>query len=241
MQDLGQDPSAFKYWWAQLQFVFDVTDPRSFGGLPEGVGEAQRRLVTRYIETARVLATSAQLSAPDHVTFTFERETDESFGESIEPSFSPPDVMAGFSVYFRQCYADKETANFNRVMAILNAAKVRASQASELRRWGLMVKHLRAKSLQQLLLVRLHEEGLWPPLDESDRAGFQQQSPERIIGEYFYGDHIHWDRQAEVVESRRESAFLDAWHRMAFRDATSALAHAYIGFAVLAEHALESS
>jgi hypothetical protein len=73
----------------------------------------------------------------------------------------------------------------------------------------------------------------------SDLDGYpDQRPPEQSISHYFYGDHIHWGDSAAVVEQNRESAFTDAWERLAFLNATAGLAHLYVGFAVVAEAAL---
>lgn len=240
MRDIGADPGGFDYWWSLLQFAFDVTEPTAFPVLAHGLKDDELRVIGRFAETAVVMARSGHLNAPEHINVSFSRESlEDEFAASVETSFAPPDLTAGLGAYFRQCYSPRERASAHRVTAILmRVARSNAEAMAELQRWRKMMHQLRHEPLKKLLLQRLHEEGLWGPLDESDHEAFAQEIPEKLISEYLYGDHIHWDRHAKTVEQRRQSEFLDAWLRMAFREAITALAHSYIGFAVLARVAV---
>lgn len=223
--------------------MFDVADPRSFPPISASLSLDQRRVLRRYVETARVLAASTQLSAADRMSVSFERNDDDTFTEEVDAFFSAPDVTAGFLAYFRQLYDQDERASFSHAMAIvMECISVSSAEASteadeELRRWGRMVRKLRSQPKMKLLMQALHESGEWPALDEHDEASFKGRNPEQIISQYLYGQHLHWDRHAETLDERKASPFLDAWHRMWFLEAVCGLAHAYLGFATLLESA----
>jgi hypothetical protein len=241
--ELASDRIGFDHWWSQLQFMFDVDDPRSFLPITTELGSDEKRVLRRYLEAARVLAASTQLSAADRVSVKIERNDDDTFTEEVDAFFSAPDVTAGFLAYFRQLYDPDERASFSRAMAIVMESVSRSSdeatipQTEELRRWGRMVRKLRAQPKMKLLMQALHEAGEWPALDDHDEASFAGRNPEQLISHYLYGEHIHWDRHAEILDKRKASPFLDAWHRLWFLETVCGLSHAYLGFAALVEAA----
>ena len=195
-------------------------------------------LLRRYCETTDVVTQSKQLGAANYISVHVTRDPEsDTFSEEVNTKFAPPDLTAGFGAYFRQLYADGEPASFLKASGVMFKAVRRSpspGQDAELREWRTMERALRAKPLQQRILERLHEAGEWPPLDASDYAAFSNHVPERLISEYLYGDHLHSDRHADLLEERkRGSKVIDATLRMAFMEAMFALAHVYIGFAQL--------
>lgn len=241
--ELATDPGGFIYWWSQLQFVFDVADPREFGQTRAPQRLQIEQALRRYVETAKVTAKSTLVNSSDGVTVNVTRGESGEWQEQVEASFSAPDAIAGFAAYFRQLYAPEEAASFQKAMSIMIRAVGSSDtvQAEELHRWGRAAKQLRKRPMRQLLLERLAAAGEWSALDESDRRSFASQNPERVISEYFYGEHLHWDKHAQTLEARKQSEFQDAWMRMAFLEAAMALSHLYFGFAVLVEAAVGSA
>ena len=71
------------------------------------------------------------------------------------------------------------------------------------------------------------------PLEADDHERFSRVAPDRLISEYLYGDHIHRDRHADLLEERKRSQVIDATLRMNFMEAMFVLAHVYMGFAQL--------
>jgi hypothetical protein len=238
--ELASQPDDFIYWWSQLQFVFDVADPRDFGRC-RASQEHGGQVLLRYVETARLLAKSTVVNGSDGVDVNFTRGEGDRWHERVKASFSAPDAIAGFSAYFRQLYAPEETASFQKAMRMMirEVRKPDTRQNQELQRWGRAVKMLRSRPIRQLLLERLAATGEWPALDESDRRSLANENPERIVSEYLYGEHLHWGKHAQTLEARKNSEFQDAWMRIAFLEAAKALSHLYFGFAVLVETAIE--
>jgi hypothetical protein len=237
--ELATNPEGFNYWWSQLQFVFDVNDPREFGQSRAPQRLQSQQALRRYVETARALAKSTLMNSADGVTVNFTRVEGDAWQNQVEAWFSAPDAIAGFTALFRQLYTSTEAASFQKAMTIMRLASGSdAVQSEELLRWGRAVKQLRLRPMRQLILEKLVVTGEWPELDESDRQSFATENPERIISEYFYGEHLHWGKHAQTLETRKQSEFVDAWMRMAFLDATRILTHLYLGFAVLVEAAV---
>jgi hypothetical protein len=178
--ELASQPDDFIYWWSQLQFVFDVADPREFGRC-RASQEHGEHVLQRYVETARLLAKSTVVNGSDGVDVNFTRGKGDRWHESVEASFSAPDAIAGFSAYFRQLYAPEETASFQKAMKMMirEVRKPDTPQKQELQRWGRAAKMLRSRPIRQFLLERLAATGEWPALDESDRRSFANENPER--------------------------------------------------------------
>jgi hypothetical protein len=190
-------------------------------------GYTGRYVTGRLLESGRNVKTLT-----GHPNFT--RVEGDTWQNHVEASFSAPDAIAGFAALFRQLYSVEEPASFQKAMTIMRlVAESDAAQTEELLRWGRAAKQLRTRPMRQLLLERLEMTGEWPKLDESDRQAFATENPERIISEYFYGEHLHWGKHAQTLETRKQSDFVDAWMRMAFLDTATVLSHLYLGFAVL--------
>jgi hypothetical protein len=235
----GSDPAAFDYWWSHLQYAFeDLRDPTAFPPFSDGAfNDAERRTLNRFVVTARDLARSTVING--QVSMTGRYQADRVL--EAETQLPPRDAISGFAAIFRQVYSPEEPASFAKVMALLmNAARETADGNADerltlLRSWGRAVGVLRNKTLELLLLERLAKEGKWPRLTDEDQA--LPRTPEQLISDYYYGDHIHWADKAALVEQREQLPFLDAWHRFTFIESAIALSHLYIGFSVLIEAA----
>ena len=61
--------AVFEFWWKQLDYVFDLADPRAFPPLPAAVASAQHKVVDRYVRIAGDLAASSLLNTVDEGFF----------------------------------------------------------------------------------------------------------------------------------------------------------------------------
>jgi hypothetical protein len=240
--DEATDPAAFKYWWAQLQYAFQgLDDPAAVSRFPlDAFSTDEIKRLGRFVMAASDLARRTVMNGDDSMTV----KLGSGSIEDVETRFSPRDAIAGFAVIFRQFYAPEEPASFNTVMTILmrKANELQDADAQEridaLRSWGKAIGRLRNTTLEVLLLERLAKEGKWPPLTVEDRK--LPRTPEQLISDYFYGDHIHWAEKAELVEERTEEPWVDAWHRLTFIEAAVALSHLYLGFSILIETGVQA-
>lgn len=234
----SDNPGAFEANWHLIQFVFDLPDPRAFPPFAERIPEDLLVVLRRYESAAVELAESAFLVHPTGVTVNV---LDGGLEEQIEKSFPPKENVRGFSVLFRQFYANEEAASCKAVQNVLWRLNKQATDSSVdvrndyLKAWARAAGRLRGYSLKLLVGRRLQELGRWPsgPLANEHLPG-----PEMLISTYSYGEDIHWGKQREQVTAYGESEFDSAWTRMACFEAMVGLAHIYLGFAQLIDAAL---
>lgn len=249
MIEFAADGASFSYWWAMIEFAFDVNDPRSFPPLPTGTFDTKELgTLERYATKAKDLASSTIMNASDEVKISI---GEGGTTEEIETTSSPVDATTGFAAIFRQFYANDEEASFNVVQGILmRQAKTLSdpdadARVEELRRWGKAIGKSRSQSVEKSGLLKLIELGEMPPLAPEELEQYPDpETPEKLISTYFYGEHLHWSSKgghAETLTDRGESPFDDAWFRMAFLRAAVGLAHLYLGYAVLVRQAAQLS
>lgn len=241
--DRAPDPEGFRFWWSQLEAIFEINDPRNFPSLPEVMAGDERAIVDRFIEKAEELATSTALNFDGGIEVSI---SDDDGSETVTTNLPAPDVVAGFAALFRQFYATDERASFKAVSGILmrrakEASDERAEERrEELRRWGKAQGKLRMFSVERLAHEKLIDEGKFPPIEEVRTGGYPDpENPQQVISTFFYGEHLHWseDKAAILVERERD-AFEDARSKLFFLQASAGLAHLYIGYSVLARSAL---
>jgi hypothetical protein len=235
MVEEASSVAGFEFHWRTLDYVFGLSDPRSFPSLAIPLPADDQSVVDRYVRTARGLASSGVLNAADEgMQVKIEDDTDI---EHVIVTLSEKDRQVGFATMVRQCDSEKERARFGRVADILWMASERAKDENvevrqdALERWRLAVRRLQAKSLNQLLRDKLKEE------DMQILAYQEEHSPRFLLSAFEYGDLIHWDKNRVVVANWEQDEYTGGDRRMAFLAAAAALAHVYIGFAVLAETA----
>ncbi len=239
----ASNPDGFTHWWTQLQFAFPVNDPRTYPAATKVPSEDEARILGRFLKTALDLGRSQVISSEGGYTVTL---SDKGGLEIVDSNFPPPDAVAGFAVLLRQCYQHTEPASFKKVSDIvMHLAHAttdlrRDERIEEVKRWTSAEGALRNRSLQNCAVQRLIEIGEVPPDPDLDHYP-DRLSPEKIISEYFYGDHLHWDKKATIIDDRARDPFLDAHHRESFLRAGIGLAHIYIGFAALVEVVSTSS
>jgi len=95
-------------------------------------------------------------------------------------------------------------------------------------------------SVERLSHDKLAEEGLYPPLEAEEAKSFPDpEKPEQVISTYFYGEHLHWDKdKAPLIVERGQDPFNDGRFKLFFLQAASGLAHFYIGYSLLVRAAL---
>jgi hypothetical protein len=230
-------PKVFDFWWKQLDYVFELPDPRSFPLLPGSLGAEDDRIVRRYIRVAGDLAQSGVLNAQDG--FGVHMSQGPVGPMEIEQWFSQTDLQVGFAGFLRQCDSVKERAHFARVRSILWVAAeavqdaARGERLRQLAAWRAAVNALHKKSLNQLLRDKLAS-------DEGLRAfEFQEQeTPEKLLSLYNNDDLLHWEKRGGVVGKWEADDYIESDRRLAYLDAARALAHVYVGFGELARRAL---
>jgi len=238
--ELAQNRESYLFWWRQIEAIFEMRDPREIPPLSALASESEDRVLVRYVQKAKELATTTVLGADDGMTV---HVSDDGKSEKIVERRSPPDIIAGFAAIFRQFYANQEEASFSAVKAIAFQAALGAADApgalrlDELKIWGKAAGKLRMHSMHRLGLEKLVEEGRLAPLPEITAGQYPDpEYPAQVISSYFYGEHLHWGDKAPVLEKQATDPFTDARGRLFFLESAAGLSHIYIGFAVLLEH-----
>jgi hypothetical protein len=239
----GLGPGVTDYWWGLIEYATDVADPTTFPAIGASLERADRRVLERFVETTQHLAASTALNHPISLQV---RLGDGGAADEITTNDPPYDAVAGFSVLLRQCYAQDEKASFKKVMDILWQATVRAGGTEEaerrdqLARWKKAVSDTQTRSVQNRAIKELIRRGIIGD-DPSLERYPDSDDPERLLSDYFYGDAIHWDKKASVLEQRGQDPLTDAFYRHDFFNAAANFAHLYIGFAALVEAALKEA
>ena len=232
------EPKVFEFYWKQLNYVFELRDPRSFPPLPVDLVSTDRDTVERFIHVAGELAGSGLINSVRE-GFNVRMPDGPSGAEFIEAEFSRTDVQSGFAALLRQCESSGERASFSHVYNLLWLACERANdemhdaRLHQLKEWSRAINRLHGKSLNQLLRDKLErDEGI---------GGFaypEEHSPQQLLSIYNYGDLIHWGDRGADVQAWEADAFVEHDRRLAYLDAACGLAHLYIGFAELARSAI---
>jgi hypothetical protein len=232
------EPKVFDFFWKQLDYVFELEDPRTFPPLPVDLTSKDRATVERFVHVASELAGSALINSVRE-GFNVRMPDGPSGEEEIEAELSRADVQGGFAALLRQCDAPEERASFTRVRNILYIAcdaatdEYRDRRVRRLEAWRRAINRLHAKSLNQLLRDKLvRTEGM---------AAFdyrEEHSPQQLRSIYNYGDLLHWgDRSAELQAFARDR-YVELDRRLAYLDGAAGLAHGYIGFGEVARSAI---
>ena len=160
------EPSVLEFYWKQLDYVFDLRDPRSFPPLPVDLAPTDRATVERFIHVASELAGSGLINSVRE-GFNVRMPDGPSGAEEIEAEFSRTDVQSGSAVLLRQCESSGERASFARIHNILWIAcdqagdGVHDARLHQLKEWNRAIKRLHGKSLNQLLRDKLdRDEGI---------------------------------------------------------------------------------
>jgi len=237
MIEEGSSNRAFEFHWRTLDYVFELPDPSTFPAFEAPLPPKEQDVVDRYVRTARDLARSGVLNAADEgLAVRLEDETDI---EHVTVKLTERDREVGFAALLRHCDSQNEPAWFGRVADVLWQATEREGSEHEdqrksiLKVWRQVVGKLHAKSLNQILREKLADaEGM------GVLAYDEGHSPTFLLSVFDYGDLLHWDKKRHVVAGWEEDEYVGGERRLAFLAAAAALAHVYIGFAVLADTAI---
>lgn len=231
----ADDPDGFEYWWRQLNYIFNLPDPRLFPPLAAPLPGSDRAVVDRFIALTHQLAASGIVNAVFDVRFDWDKKSGNT---TVVPDFPRLDVQAGFAALLRQCENRNERAAYDRVHGILWKAADVSDDAGHskwqdlLKQWSAAIRALRRKSMNQLLRDRLVEREGWRVLEYEE-----VHSPEDLLRTFNYGDLLHWGDNRHAITSPSEDEAEAALQRMDFLDAAVGLAHAIIGFGELARAA----
>lgn len=237
----GLGPGVTDYWWGLIEYATDVADPTTFPPMGEAFQPAEHKVLERFVKTTEHLAESTALNHP--ISLQVRLGDGTGAVEDFTSNDPPYDAVAGFSVLLRQCYAQGEKASFKRVMDILWQATARAAGAKEaerhdqLTRWQKAVSATQTRSVQNQAIKVLIRRGVIG--DDPDLERYpDRDEPQRLLSDYFYGDAIHWDKKADVLDQRGQDPLTDVLYRHDFFNAAANFAHLFIGFAALVEAAL---
>jgi hypothetical protein len=243
MSEAVRNRDGFSFWWKQLDYIFELDDPRTFPALQVDLGDGTAA-VKRYIETANHLADTDALSALDRGFFV--RLEDGTGCESeVNADFGRKDSQLGLSGLLRHCdsRAVKDGARFRRIHELLVSAAeqtadatVRAEQLRQLEAWRVSIELLHSRSVDQCVRDRLVAENGWSAFDYREHY-----RPDYLIRVYDYGDLLHWGEQTEELAELEADEFLAAYNRFGFFYAAAGLAHLYIGFGELARAAVPAA
>jgi hypothetical protein len=153
--EISPSSDAFRFWWGQLEAIFDFNDPRDFPAFPATpeLPADERAVLDRFVAKSRELAASASLNADAEMRVEI---SDDNQTETIHVDLPAPDLVAGFAALFRQFYALDERASFRAASGILMkwaraAADEHADKRQEeLKRWGRAAGKLRMFSVERL-------------------------------------------------------------------------------------------
>lgn len=245
--EISLAPDGFRFWWSQIEAIFDIGDPREFPAFPAAptLPAEERSTLDRYVAKSRELAASAALNADGGISVEI---SDDNQTETVHVDLPAPDLVAGFAALFRQFYAPDERASFRAVSGLLmrRAKEVQdddsAARVEELKRWGKAAGKLRMFSVERLAHEKLIDEGRFPAFEEITAGTYPDpENPQQVISTFFYGEHLHWgEDKAAIIQQRKEDAFEDARSKLFFLQAASGLAHLYLGYSVLISAALSN-
>lgn len=148
------------------------------------------------------------------------------------------DRQLGFAALLRHCDLQNERARFTRVADIIWTAvggdtglsgEERDRAQEVVKSWRRAAGRLHQKSLEQLIRDKMVAEEGAGVLDFEE-----EHSPAQLLSIFDYGDLLHWGRHSDAIAEWEQDPLRAGDRRLAFLSAACALAHTYMGFAVLA-------
>ncbi|SPL98689.1 unnamed protein product [[Actinomadura] parvosata subsp. kistnae] len=229
-------PEAFEMWWKWLTYVFDLPDPARAPRLTLPLSKDNKDLVERYMLSIDDLLESSLLNVEQRFAYNV---TADGVEENLQREFLSREVSRGVAVTFRQFYAPKEEASFERVYKALckrlkgEPPHVREAGMRVLTPWHQAHNKLRGHSLKQLVRKKMVEDGV---MGGPYVAFGYERPPEVLISYYQYGDLIHWGEKREpLAKVAAEDPVLEGMYRITFMEAMFVFAHIYMGFAKVIE------
>jgi len=225
--------------WRELAYAFSLQDPREFPKIGrEAFSADEIESIERFVEAVGELGQSVVLNSRSRVTINLAGDLED----EVDAEFPDGENIRGFSVLFRQCYGDDETASFKAIRTALGRAARSMNDSDYERRlnlikaWRRAHGKLRADQLEMHVLRALHADG-----KVSENAlELHRDRPAQIISLYNYGEVIHFGaKRRELANLIGAGQFESAWSKMQFLFAVAGLSHFYVGFSLLAMAALE--
>lgn len=115
VEEPGVSREAFEFHWRQLDYVFELADPRTFAPLTTTLEGEAVSVARRYIRTARDLARSGVLNAVGDDQGTVVLVEDETNAERVVVRLPDRDRQVGLAALLRHCDSPQENASFKRV------------------------------------------------------------------------------------------------------------------------------
>jgi hypothetical protein len=246
MRELLKVPETGDFVWRRLHYVLRLDDPRAFPGVALTFRGDEAAILRRFIAQARRLAGTTLLGADDSVTISI--PDDDGDDEGVDSELSDPDITVGHMVFVRQCFADSEEASFSKACKILQRRLYESGEKQAidiLISWRKAHARLLNQTLEELVQERMVSDGLMPadtvgPDGKTHSAIVRAPaSPRELLQTLWYGDQMHWGKHRHALSSIQADPFAEAMWEMAARQASSDLAHLYLGFALLLEAALD--
>ncbi|MFI5893831.1 hypothetical protein ACIA5D_27390 [Actinoplanes sp. NPDC051513] len=238
LAELATRPQAFQFQWNLLWAAFQLPNPAEFPPLILANDEDISTL-SRYSATARRLASTTILNSAEKATITV---TNTSAGQvvSTESVSSPHDATVGFSVTFRQLFANDERASFSTVRNLLGRRNHEISDELSAKRQGILQAWRSAHAdllnapLKTIAVGRHHGA-------KTVTVGGGRKTPREIIEIFNYGELIHWDKHRDAFNELNDTEEHAALNRLEFLEAAAGLSHLYLGFSVIVDGILEAS
>lgn len=245
MRELLKVPETGDFVWRRLHYVLRLDDPRAFPVAALALTGDEAAILRRFVAQARRLAGTTLLGADDNVTISI---PDDDGDEGIDSELSDPDITVGHMVFVRQCLADGEEASFSKACKILQRRSHESGEKQAidiLASWRKAHARLLNQTLEELVQERMVSDGLMPA-DTVGPDGKRHSaivrapaSPRELLQTLWYGDQMHWGKHRPALSAIQADPFAVAMWDMAARQASSDLAHFYLGFALLLEAALD--
>lgn len=235
LQASGTDATCFDYQWQQLTYLFDLNDPSNFVKVFDGLSQADKELLIRYITTCRNLAGYTVINSKASFTVPFRG------GQPPQVELPSHQEFSGFSATFRHLHNDQENASFVKAWNVINRAVNTAGLSDEelegarsmLKSW----KKARARLCEKAAATLICEK-LSPNLQDDHPRTLKGIVPDDLIRNFNYGDTLHWGDQREELATLTDDPFDAAFHKFACASTMVSLSHLYFGFAVLVAAAL---
>lgn len=242
MVEHARDPHEFEYWAHLIQYAFDdLDDPRTISPLSGSLSATEEATVRRYIAKAELLADRTVLN----LAVTLSVEQVPGGGQVATPSLPHREAIDGFTMPFRQFYANDEEASLHVVRGTLMPRALAASdgdmqpRVDAVIRWTKAIGSARSRMLDHLVLDKLIDNGEYVASAAETAWIPDRDNPEQVISGYFYGDDVHWSsRRGHAAMLDARSPADDAYYRFRYLIATTGLAHLYLGFATLLQRVM---
>lgn len=235
--DLATDPKGFSYFWQLAAFVFDLPDPNRFPPLGTVIPADDRRLVDRFISSARELAGYSLMSASGSVTVTVSKGE-----ESWHSDLPSNESVRGAAALFRQLYGTDQGA-YKSVAAIISKQHKATEDDNTSLREEILVPWRKAhgKLMQQTIQAMAGRKAanLYAGTSDRNPIPFEDLRPTEIISRYFNGELLHWESRGHELESmRRRDPLMADLDQLHFLEAMAGLCHYYMGFSIIAARAI---